>query len=286
MPVSEIGATRIPSRKLAFRLLLGGLLLAACVVALAVHFLHLGLQQAEERTRIEVENLALVLDRDIAGAFDKVDLVLRSVGDDHLFRRRGGGQPLPLAKQLDELRDRLPMLAMLGVSDARGLILEATPSPARQGVSIADRHYFRVLRDNPHRTLVISEPLRGRITGRWALIVARRLADSQGRFAGVAYASIDLAYFEKLFAELRLGERGAISFRDEQLRVIVRSPHEPVGSVRISNEFREALEHQAEGGWYASGTSTADGVARIYGYRLNPQYRYYLNVGVERPTYL
>lgn len=284
MPASVIENSRLSSRALAVRLLLGGLFLAVCVALLAAYFLHLGLRQAEERTRVEVENLALVLDREIASAFDKVDLLLRTVGDDYL-RRRGQGQFAGHAAYLDELRQRLPMLALLGVADSRGIVAQDAASQSRGAISIGDRDYFRILRDNPHRQLVISEPLRGRISGRWAIIVARRVADADGRFAGVAYASVDLAYFERLFAELRLGERGAISFRDEQLRVITRIPYETTGSVQVSEEFREALASANERGWYVSGTSTVDGVARLYAYRFNPQYRYYLNVGMEMATY-
>ncbi len=284
MPASVIENSRLSSRALAVRLLLGGLFLAVCVVLLAAYFLHLGLRQAEDRTRVEVENLALVLDREIASAFDKVDLLLRTVDDDYL-RRRGLGQFSGHAAYLDELRQRLPMLALLGVADSRGIVSQDAASHSRGAISIGDRDYFRILRDNPHRQLVISEPLRGRISGRWAIIVARRINDAGGRFAGVSYASVDLAYFERLFAELRLGERGAISFRDEQLRVIARVPYQAAGSVQVSEEFREALASANERGWYVSGTSTVDGVARLYAYRFNPQYRYYLNVGMEMATY-
>ena len=284
MPVSMIETSRLSSRALAVRLLLGSLVLATCVVALAAYFLHLGLRQAEEKTRTEVENLALVLDREIASSFEKVDLLLRALGDDYL-RRHANRQFADYDAYLDELRQRLPMLALLGVADSRGLVSQGDANPPRAAISITDRDYFRVLRDNPHRQLVISEPLRGRISGRWAIVVARRLSDKAGRFIGVAYASIDLAYFEKLFAELRLGELGAISFRDEQLGVIVRIPHEMTGSSHVSNEFRDALARSSERGWYVSGNSTADGVARLYAYRFNPQYRYYLNVGMEMATY-
>jgi len=284
MPASVIETSRLSSRALALRLLLGGLFLAVAVASLAAYFLHLSLRQAEERTRVEVENLALVLDREIASAFDKVNLLLGVVGDDFL-RRRSLGQMADQGVYLDELRQRLPMLALLGVADQRGIVAPGSASQVRGATSIADRDYFRILRDNPHRPWVISEPLRGRISGRWAIIIARRLNDGEGRFAGVAYASVDLAHFEKQFAELRLGEKGAISFRDEQLRVIARVPYEAAGSTRISEEFQTALTRDNRQGWYVSGTSTVDGVARLYAYRFNPQYRYYLNVGMELATF-
>lgn len=43
---------------------------------------------------------------------------------------------------------------------------------------------------------ITSKPVRGKISGKWAIVVARRLPDIDGRFAGIALASIGLDFFQ------------------------------------------------------------------------------------------
>ncbi len=276
------------SRELARRLFVGWLLIALCVLGLAAFFLQASLEHLQERARGEVENLALVLERDVAASLEKVDLVVRSVVDEHARQLVSGAlDPVAMDGALARLRDRQETVIALLVANADGdLVFGAGGKRA----DIREREYFRILRDDPQAGLIISKPVLGFVTGKWTLILARRLNDRDGGFAGVALASVGLEYFEKQFAALKLGGKGSVALRDADLGLIARVPKPPSGAdfgpARLSEEFRAALAVTPGGGTYVSGASSIDGIERLHVYRFNPAYRFYVNVGMPKDDYL
>ncbi|MGE5471726.1 MAG: ATP-binding protein [Bacteroidota bacterium] len=283
MPYANLSARTVAPATLALQLLAGWLAVVLCAVGFAAYFLQSSLAHHEERTRLEAGNLTQVLERDVAASLEKVDLLLRAVVDEY-ERRAAGGRfaPREMNAFLSRLQARQAALQVLSIADAGG--------NTAGGTSVADRAYFMTLRDHPETGLIISPPVLGKISGKWAIILARRLQDPAGNFAGVAYASLSLEYFEKQFASLQLGTRGAVSLRDADLGIIARLPKRgsatDYGSRQISDDFRQALAVSPALGTYTSGASSIDGVERLHVYRLNPVYRFYVNVGVAKEDYL
>ena len=277
------------AKSLARRLFAGWLLIALSVITLSAYFLHASLQQQEERTRLEVQNLSFVVERDVAAWIDKIDLVLLSAIDAYdSARQTGPVNGAAMDERLHKLRERQPRIIGLRISDAAGKKVLYGSEGMTTGIE--DRSYFRQLRDNPNLGLFVSEPLYGRISGKWTLIMARRLPDVDGQFSGVAFASVPLDSFEKDFDALQLGDNGSITWRDENLKVVARRPK--VGAVSeygarvLSEDFLAALARDAGKGEYISGKTSIDGVERLHAYRHNQQYHFYVNVGVAKQTYI
>jgi two-component sensor histidine kinase len=88
----------------------------------------------------------------------------------------------PCAKPLTDLAESLPPAAGLGVIDKDGFVVCSTTEGAR-GTSVADRQWFKDLRDGPDR-FVQSAAIFAPFTKRWVVAVARRREDADGRFLG------------------------------------------------------------------------------------------------------
>ncbi len=80
-------------------------------------------------------------------------------------------------------------------------------------VQIADRDYFRKLRDTSQSGLVFSDVITSFFDGGQRVIAARALRDEQGAFRGVVFAALELAHFKQLFQPLDLGAQGSIALR-------------------------------------------------------------------------
>jgi PAS domain S-box-containing protein len=283
MPFAKANLSAVSPHALAIRLISGWLLVVICVLGLAAGFLQNSRFMHEERARLMAGNLAQVLERDISTALEKVDLLLLSVADEFERRSEGGAavEYRDMESFLARLHHRQESVQLLSIADANGL--------TGAGASLADRDYFRQLRDNPGLGLVISKPVLGRISGKWGIVLARRLVDSHGGFAGVAYASLSIEYFEKRLGALSLGRLGTVSWRDADLAAVVRLPRRPdvadYGATQVSSDYRAALKAAPGGGDYVSGETAIDGIPRLHAYRFNPTYRFYVNLGIATDEY-
>ena len=128
--------------------------------------------------------------------------------------------------ELERARHAFPEVFGFRIIDADGGLLYR--SGGGEYANLADRAYFRMLKDNGAAGLVFSEVISSRITGRPTLAAARAIRSADGRFIGVVSAAIDLAYFEALFKSVRLGESGALVIRRSDLQtLVVRHPPAP-----------------------------------------------------------
>lgn len=181
MPIPIQNASTVSPRMLAWQLFAGWLAVVLCICAFAGLFLRSGLEHVRSSATLEAENLTQVLERDVAASLEKVDLILRSVADE--YERRAQLGPVGRSDMdafLERLAARQESMQRLSIADAGG--------ETGANSSLADRDYFNRLRTDPVAGLVISKPVVGRISGKWAIVLARRLNDRHGAFAGVAYA--------------------------------------------------------------------------------------------------
>jgi len=132
----------------------------------------------------------------------------------------------------------------------------------------ADRQYFRThaVADNG---VYISEMMMGRITGRWGMVLSRRLSDPDGRFAGVVVAALEPAKLEQVFSGVDVGPRGRLSLRHVAGHLIVRIPSDPDVSGKMLPMTPQMLARMGPAGVFTGElTSVLDGVERIYTVRL------------------
>ena len=276
---------------LARSFIVGWLVVILLAVSLGLYLLDSSLEQQRQRTALETENLAVLVERDVANSLEKVDLLLLDAIDHYAEHLRLGNLNIAALDQfLSRQRLRQKPLVAIRIANAAGETFIGLDGGTGANVLVNDREYFQRLRDEPALGRVISKPVRGKISGKWAIVMARRLPDVDGRFAGIAYASIGLDYFQQQFVGLQTGQAGSIALRDGDLALLACQPWRgdvfQHGSRRLSADFEAALAANPQAGSYVSGVTSLDGVRRLHAYRYNPEFRFYINVGASEEAYL
>jgi diguanylate cyclase (GGDEF)-like protein/PAS domain S-box-containing protein len=250
------------------------LVLLGAVVYLALHASH---QSYGKQTQTATENLSSTLGAAIAGELKLVDNALLSVrlklGLD------GGLQWLGRAevnRLLEAQHALVPWALAMRIADADGVVRFGPGLNPASPINVADRSYFMQARQQHGDLVVLSEPLQSRIDGRWGIAVARALTDSEGRFAGIVYATLPVAHFEKLLGSVELGDNGAATLRTASLALLARvaggqpASNASVGSKNVSPQFEQAIQQAPQAGFFVSRTPL-DGVERSNAYqRIEP----------------
>ncbi len=273
------------------RLVLGAVLINLLVVGVAGFSLTRSFKNFQQRAETTTQNLAHVLAQNIESIVDKVDLGLQMAVEEV---ERQMTKDKPDAEALNafmaRLQNRLPWVIGLRATDAEGWVTYGTDVPTDHKLSMADRLYFIMQRDNPQLGLFINKPVMSRINKTWVINFARRLNHPDGRFAGVVFANIPLDNFGTMFAAIDIGEQGAINLRDRDMHLIMRHPAPEdigsrIGQKDISPQFQALLDTGQTTGTFHTPTSF-DYVARIVSYNKIGGYPLFISVGLAKDDYL
>ncbi|MFO1262665.1 MAG: EAL domain-containing protein [Rhodoferax sp.] len=231
-----------------------------------------------------LRNLAHTLEFGVTAAFERSDQALLVAVDEV---RRWQADPRRDDHELDALLERqlqrVRGLQALIVTDQEGRLRYGTGVDRNGSASVADRPYFQKARDNPSSGLLISEPVRGKLTGRPQLVLARRLPCADGSFCGLVFTPLYLDQFDQLFAGLEVGSGGLITVRNEKSALLARypaieGPRGQPGSVAASPELQRIRATGASEMAYVS-KSPVDGINRLLFYRRSPEIPVYVLVG-------
>jgi signal transduction histidine kinase/ActR/RegA family two-component response regulator len=209
--------------------LLGGI--AAIVLGTAALVLwNLRLHDIHEAER-ELATLDLVLVEETERTMQSVDLVLMNVrqhieargvaSSDHLAEVLGGRD---MHEILGSKFAGVPQVEALAIVAADGRVINLSRLYPVPPIEVADRDYFRALRDSPADVAVLTQPLRSRVTGKDAMFLGRRLTAPSGEFIGIVLATIDLGYFDHDYETLGSGDRFAVSLWHRKGVLITRFP--------------------------------------------------------------
>ncbi len=133
-------------------------------------------------------------------------------------------------------------------------------------VDLSDRDYFQVHKNSATVGTFISRPVISRANGLWIIAVSRRLSHPDGSFAGIASASLRLAYFEELFKNISAGAGGVITLMRNDGIVLMRWPFkvEYIDRDLSASRLFEEYAH-ARSGHYEQ-YSVIDGEHRLFVY--------------------
>src|SRR6202162_1214739 len=167
-------------------------------------------------TEANLARNSLMLAEQTDRSFKAVDLVLSSVGD---YVGRQGVTGSATYNQLMSTYDTflllkekisgLPHVEAITLINADGNLVNfsrAWPIPA---INVADRDYFRLLKQDPNLESFISTPVRNRVTGTWNLYIARRLNDPNGEIIGLVLGAMSRSSFENFFGSTLTGGGGS-----------------------------------------------------------------------------
>ncbi len=162
--------------------------------------------------------------------------------------------------------------------------LAASALPPSGTVDLGDRGYFQeVVRT---REFTVGEYQVGRVTGRPGLNFGYPVLDPAGQLKGVVFAALDLAWTEKVAAEVRMGEGATLLMVDLRGSVLTRYP-DPGRWMGVSVADRPLVSEmltKREGVLEGPGL---DGVERVHGFTsFGPGPSLFVSVGLSRETTL
>ena len=185
---------------------------------------------AADRTR-ELENLAVTLSEQTARAFQSVGLIQ----DDLISHAREKGietqAELAVVMSREDihatLREKisgLPFVDAITIIDETGKLLNFSRYWPIPKVNVSDRDYFLALEGMRGPDIFLSEPVPNRGTGSVTIYLAKRFANSSGRFLGLVLGAMEQAYFERFYGGIRLGRDGMIALVRSDGALLARNP--------------------------------------------------------------
>ena len=239
-----------------------------------------------ERASVATRNIASVLDGHISDVADKIDLVLRTVSVRYEEQtEQGHPNRARLTAQLQRHQALLPEVSGLRILDKDGFLRFGSAIPAGNPPDLSQSEFYLRARDNPAAGLIVAGPIPSRVDEQRVLVFARRLNAPDGSFAGVVYADLATAYFDKILSTLTLGEHGAAAIRMNDLSLVRRHPYSQVGSNDVSQTLRETVRmHPGNGDHLAA--IAVDGIERSYAYRKLERHPFYVVAGLATQDYL
>ncbi len=246
--------------------------------------------QKELEVRVNVENLSLLLDRSIQSITEKVDLALLSIVESvqEELSLTGKLDRQKLEKMLFERSHWVADLSEFRVTNELGQVKYGVGVATNSTASYADRPFFIKHKNQTPSSLIVSNPVIGRISGLWVIVFSRRYDLPNGSFGGVVAAAVPLSYFQKIISAINVGTNGTALIRDADTGLVVRHPFDPkrpIGEKIYSPELGAAMPSGVMAQTLHA-QKTADGSERIFSYRRIPSMSYNIVIGEGSIDYL
>jgi GGDEF domain-containing protein len=217
---------------------------------------------------VAMSNLAQTLASQARASIKQADTLLFALVDRLENEGVGPAQVPRLQRLLSAQRSELSQLHGLFVFDEKGQWIANSNGADIPNANNSDREYFIFHRDHPDRGPHIGPSIKSRSSGEWILTVSRRINHPDGRFAGVALASIYLSHFLGLYDSIDMGSNGVINLIADDATIVVRRPFNEadIGSSVAKGPLFKQLLPQGNSGT-ATVKSYVDGVERVVGFR-------------------
>jgi diguanylate cyclase (GGDEF)-like protein/PAS domain S-box-containing protein len=213
-------------------IIVSGIILVAVVVAVTSSLL----SNMRDRDLAEREQglsaLATMLSEQLDRTFQSIDLVqtvlidqMQSAGalTASNFDQQISGYDTH--QRLEDLIGGLPYVDSLVLTDPNGRLINYSRGWPIPTITSPDQDYSIAFKADPHLLSYFGKPRRSPSTGKWVLTIARKIVSSDGEFLGVILGTMELQYFEKLFASVAPGDGGIISMQLSDATMLVRYPH-------------------------------------------------------------
>jgi diguanylate cyclase (GGDEF)-like protein len=183
-----------------------------------------------ERTN---RNYAMVFEENVLRTIGEVDNTLLYLRR-NVETRQGSTDYNTIVRSTDIFSDIIVQVAII---DAHGILRASNvgPNPTEQ-IDLSDRPHFRAHLQNKRDFLYISEPLVGRVSGKWSIQLSRRFLDADGAFGGVVVASLDPEHFTNFYDKVDLASSGSIALVGDD--GVVRSAGGQSSDLRMGQHIR------------------------------------------------
>lgn len=226
----------------------------------------LDMRRGEEAlARRSIETLATTLDADIGRTVEAYDLSLRAVVSGLAMPEIGAVSAQMRHLILFDHAASASYFGAIQVFDAQGNLTIDSAALQPAGQNSATDEFFEVHRADGERGLFVSQPAPYR--GGQAIMLSRRITDSDGNFAGVVAGAIKLSYFDDLFGRLRLNVDDSITVIRRDGVVILRTPIDRGFVERDVSKAPDVMKMLARANGSYSGAGAIDKIQRLYVWR-------------------
>ena len=218
-------------------------------------------------------NLALALDVQTNQLLAGIDNYLLLIKDQY----ERAETRIPLRRLVAPAFSDEPAITFIGVTNERGDVVESMAAFAP--TNVVDREFFQTHRQSDTHKLLISEPVLGRVSGRWAITLTRRLNNADGSFGGIAVISIEPRYLTSLFETTTLGSLDVMSLvlTNGVSLARRRGDHISFGEDISQSELLTEQQQRPVGNFVGRGG--LDGETRFFSYRTMRDYPVIVTVG-------
>jgi PAS domain S-box-containing protein len=275
------------------KLLILGLVVSNLLVLLiSAYSLYQSRAQHEQDARVLSRSVTDVLDQNVSGSIEKIDLALRTIADE--LERQLAGKGIDAVAMSDFMRrqaGRIPEIVTFRAANADGQIFLNKGGDPQRRIDWSGRDYFIHHRDQSDGRMHVSRPFVGSVSEEYVIGLTRRYNHPDGRFAGVIIAPVRIAHLEQVLSRFDLGSKGTAILRDHELRLIARHPPIPehpagkIGNIIAAQEIRALVESGARTATFHA-PGALDGIERTGTFRRMDVAPLIISVGIASVDYL
>lgn len=225
---------------------------------------------------VGISNLALALEAHAFRTIENVDQALMLIKHnaeqpDHHFSI----QSLAAQGLIDET-----LYHNLVIIDEHGNLVQGTTAPTT-AVNFSDRAYFKAIQEQKSDSMLIGEPIMGRITGHWAIPMIRRINKPDGSFGGIAYAGVSPESLTGFYRKTALEGRDSLTLigMDGIVRARQSGGVTSYGQNMSAQPFFARIATSSAGSFIGDGKF--DGVRRFVSYRALKNYPLAVLIGTD-----
>ncbi len=225
----------------------------------------------------QLKGLAVVLADQAERAFEAVELIEVSIAEK--LQNDGVNTPDEFRRWMEgravheQLRNRiagLPQVDALIAVDTDGNVINFSRFWPIPTVNVADRDYFKALKDASGPVSFVARPVQNRSNNSWNMYIARKFVSADGATLGLIVGAINLNYLERLYGAVAPQPDGSVAlFRNDGV-LLARHPHvEPrIGDSFSRQPIFQGIEDPDAQEKIIHQTSLIDGMDRLYTRRL------------------
>lgn len=265
-----------PARKLPYgarATALGGLVLISILWIGTTQRGYAELNEARASEFSKNANLALALDVQTDQLLSGINNFLQLIKDNY----EGAGPRLPLTRLVGPALTSQSSITFVGATDEHGDVIESLQK--FPPTNITDREFFKKHQQGDSGKLLISEPVLGRISGKWSITLTRRINKPGGAFGGIAAISIEPRYLTRLFEATRLGPSDVMSLVLTNGTTLARRRGDAITFGENISESQLIAERRSSPVGTYIGPGGVDGLMRVYAYRTMRDYPVIATVG-------
>lgn len=166
----------------------------------------------------------------------------------------------------------------VSVIDKNGILTFSNLAKPNEKTDLSQRQHFRVhLLSGNQDNLFISDPLKGKVSGKWSVQFTRPIFQD-GKFDGVLVVSVSPSVFSRFAEKLKIDKGGTVTMLRDNGTVMARVPNED-NNLGKNVSLQDVLGHTGADSGNFRRFAKLDGIERIYGFTRIPDLQLNFIVG-------